>query len=402
MKKLLIGITTTLMMIGSTSVFAQEISDLMEDNNQNITSNKIDIVELEYTVIEDDIYSDEDIKIEIIELENQLIDIDVSNINYLTDIDIEEQISIENDIYSDENIRIEIIDLDNQTLSRRNIINQSNIDYLTDIKDDNYLYQGTRASNNIWDWSKGNYVYYARINNSIETMYSFTGYSTYYIDVWEAFEFINDINQYQKSNVAYQIYVRNMKTDTKVGTINLTGTSSRSITVSGLDPSVAYSIGFVKDGRIMPYSELSIAGSIKTSKWYYSLFRCLKKLWIHLSGIVMRERQKFMGNETKNIDEFNRLIILNVSMVSTEAIILAVINVWIDIFIAEASLKITLFRTLLILAGSLFVYLVFNNYYRKKYNVTVPYIYKNNKKLIITFYIILMYQYTYLFFNNWI
>lgn len=266
MKKLLIGITTTLMMIGSTSVFAQEISDLMEDNNQNITSNKIDIVELEYTVIEDDIYSDEDIKIEIIELENQLIDIDVSNINYLTDIDIEEQISIENDIYSDENIRIEIIDLDNQTLSRRNIINQSNIDYLTDIKDDNYLYQGTRASNNIWDWSKGNYVYYARINNSIETMYSFTGYSTYYIDVWEAFEFINDINQYQKSNVAYQIYVRNMKTDTKVGTINLTGTSSRSITVSGLDPSVAYSIGFVKDGRIMPYSELSIAGSIKTSK----------------------------------------------------------------------------------------------------------------------------------------
>lgn len=34
-----------------------------------------------------------------------------------------------------------------------------------------------------------------------------------------------------------------------------------------------------------------------------------------------------MGNETKNIDEFNRLIILNVSMVSTEAIILAVINV---------------------------------------------------------------------------
>ncbi len=108
-----------------------------------------------------------------------------------------------------------------------------------------------------------------------------------------------------------------------------------------------------------------------------------------------------MENKVDNISEHQKLIITNISGLSIYALGAAILGVIIRYSIStNYSLQTCLAITVSTICLMLGIYILFAFYFKKKYDIRIPYIYKNNRKLYIVLFMILILQYTYIYSFN--
>lgn len=164
----------------------------------------------------------------------------------------------ENDYEIDNNILSNNI-LSNNISNRYLLINNYNNLYLIDKY--NSLYKNILWNNGMW-WGQNIYEYDVYTNSNVEIKYDFIGEKEYIVNIYTVYEFINGQKQYKNSDLEYQVYIKNVNTNTTLYSKSIKDGSPQSVVFSDLNPYATYNIGFVKSMDSEKLSELNILGNV--------------------------------------------------------------------------------------------------------------------------------------------